>query len=276
MKQKIAIQGFEASFHEVAAHRFFGQGIDTVKCRTFQQVLDHLADGTAQKGVMAIENSVAGSILPNYARLRDSQLKIIGEVYLRIEMNFMALPGQRIADIGEMHSHPIAILQTHDFFREHPHILIVESPDTALSAREIAENRIEGRGALASREAAALFGLEILAAGVESNKRNFTRFLVLEKGAQQDDRTVTKASWSFRTAHASGSLAKALTVLGAHEINLTKIQSLPVLGEEWSYYFYADLEFADPKAYRRAKQAVQPHIYDLKILGEYLQGEKYL
>jgi prephenate dehydratase len=225
---------------------------------------------------MAIENSVAGSILPNYARLRNSHLKVIGEVYIRIEMNLMALPGQRIRDLKEVHSHPIAILQTAKFFRDHPRITIVESPDTAYSAKEIADLQIPQRGALASREAAELYGLEILAAGVETNKRNFTRFLALEKNAESSEENISKASWSFRTNHRSGSLAKALTILGEHDINLTKIQSLPVLGEEWKYYFYADLEFDDASAYHSARKKIKPYIFDLKILGEYQQGQKYL
>ena len=276
MNKKIAIQGIQASFHEVAAKTFCGSDAEIVGYLSFQKLFDALENDEAARGVLAIENSVAGSILPNYARLRDSNLRIIGEVFIRIEMNVMALPGQQITDLKELHSHPIALLQTAKFFREHPHITIVESADTALSAREISRNQIMGRAALASREAAGLYGLEILAAGVETNKRNFTRFLVLEKDSDQSDKQVSKASWSFRTTHESGSLAKALTILSEHGINLTKIQSLPVLGEEWKYYFYADLEFGVAAEYRKAKQRIEPYIYDLKILGEYKQGEKYL
>jgi prephenate dehydratase len=276
MADKIAIQGYRASFHEEAAIKFFVKTEELVECLSFQKLFDTLAVGEADVGVMAIENSVAGSILPNYARLRDSMLQIVGEVYLRIEMNFMALPGQRLEDIREVHSHPIAILQTHNFFREHPHILAVESDDTAYSALQIAKEGIRGRGALASKRAAELYGLEILQHGVETNKRNFTRFLILQPDYRVGMETINKASWSFRTAHKSGSLAKALTILGEHGVNLTKIQSLPVLGEEWKYYFYADLEFSDGDAYREVKKTIRPHIYDLKILGEYKQGEKYL
>ncbi|NIY18492.1 MAG: prephenate dehydratase, partial [Nitrospinaceae bacterium] len=172
-------QGGRASFHEQAARKFFGSEPDLMECMSFQQVFDALADGEADMAVMAIENSVAGSILPNYSRLRDSGYRITGEVYIRIEMHLLALPGQALSDIREVHSHPIAILQSHAFFRDHPHLLAVESDDTAQSAREIAEGGIRGRGALASREAAALYGLEILREGVETNKRNFTRFLVI-------------------------------------------------------------------------------------------------
>lgn len=276
MKPKIAIQGFGGSFHEEAAMKYFGTGIELVECLTFQDLFDAMALDRADMAVMAIENSVAGSILPNYARLRDSRLFIAGEVYLRIEMNLLTLPGQAIEDIREVHSHPIALLQCHQFFRDNPHLFAVESNDTALSASEIAEKQLAGRGALGSRRAAELYGLEVLRAGVETNKRNFTRFLVLDRHSPKEGATVSKASWSFRTAHLAGSLAKVLTLLGEHGINLTKIQSLPVLGEEWKYYFYADLEFDDAEAYREACRATRAYLYDLHILGEYKQGEKYL
>lgn len=275
--KKIAIQGFEASFHESAARKFFGNNITICECLTFQKLFDVMENQEADLAVMAIENSVAGSILPNYARLREAKLTVIGEVYIRISMNMMALPGQTIEDIVEVHSHPIALLQSHKFFRENPSIRIVESDDTALSAKIIAKEGIKGRGALASKAAAELYGLDIIAAGVETNKRNFTRFLVL---ANENDvvkiEKVNKASWSFRTAHLAGSLAKVLTILGDHNINLTKVQSLPVIGEEWKYYFYGDLEFDNLSDYEKAKEAVQPFVNELKILGEYEQGNKYL
>lgn len=276
LKDRIAIQGYRASFHEIAARKFFGSDADLMECHSFQGLFDALERDEANLGVMAIENSVAGSILPNYVRMRDSGLKIIGEVYIRIEMNLMALPGQSIDDLKEVHSHPIAILQTAAFFRSHPHITIVESPDTAFSARQIAHENRRNWGALASRAASETYGLEIIAAGVETNKRNFTRFMVLEKDSDQHVKNATKASWSFRTTHEAGSLANVLTILGKHKINLTKIQSLPVLGEEWKYYFHADLEFNDVEQYLTAKEEVVPFLNDLVILGEYPQGEKYL
>ncbi len=277
MKQKIAIQGYKASFHEVAAQKFFGEEIEIVECLTFPALFDAMNEEKADLGVMAIENSVAGSILPNYARLRDSDLEVVGEVYIRVEMNLMALPGETVESLKEVHSHPIALLQSARFFRSYPHIVIVESNDTALSAKNISENQVKGWGALASKQAAELYGLNILKAGVETNKRNFTRFLVLKRKADCKSMVfISKASWSFRTAHESGSLANALRVLGEHNINMTKIQSLPVLGEEWKYYFYADLEFEDQAKYESAKEKIQPYLYDLKILGEYKKGEKYL
>lgn len=276
MKKVIAIQGFEGSFHELAAKKYFGEEIDIIPCESFQSLFLEMEKGTVDYAVMAIENSVAGSILPNYARLRDSNWKIIGEIFLRIEMSLMALKGQKLEDILEVHSHPMALLQCSAFFKEHPHIKLIESTDTALSAQIINENQIMHRGALAGAHVAKLYNLEILAQGIESNKRNFTRFLVLDKKSLSHEISITKASWSFRANHNPGSLAKVLTILGAHDINLTKIQSLPVLGEEWKYFFYADLEFDNIENYKKAKKEIKPYLFNLEILGEYKQGEKLL
>ncbi len=280
MNKKIAIQGYKASFHEEAAHKFFEGEINTVECLTFERLFEHMRTKEVDLAIMAIENSVAGAILPNYARLRDSNLEIIGEVYLRIEMNIMALNGQSISDIKEVHSHPIALLQCSKYFKSYPHISVVESNDTALSAKQISEGNIIGRAAIASKKAAHLYNLNILAEGIETNKRNFTRFLVLQRNEDDfdllPDQPISKASWSFRSAHQPGSLAKILMILSDHKINLTKIQSLPVLGEEWSYFFYADLEFEDERKYNAAKLILDDHTLDLKILGEYHKGEKYL
>jgi prephenate dehydratase len=179
MKPKIAIQGFEASFHEIVAIQYFGADIETVECATFPKLFSVMENGQADYAVCAIENSLAGSILPNYAHLRNSNLEIIGEVYLRIEMNLMALPNQSIDQIEEIHSHPMALLQCQGFFENYPNIQLVESNDTALSAREIKEKHIKHRAAVASKRAAELFGLEIIAADIHDNKRNFTRFLIL-------------------------------------------------------------------------------------------------
>lgn len=276
----IAIQGFRASFHEIAAERFFGKGVKMLECDTFQALFRSMeSDGLADFAVMAIENSVAGSILPNYARLRESDLEIFGEVYLRIEMNLMALPGQSIEQINEVHSHPMALLQCQQFFREHDHIQLIESKDTALSAEEIAEGQIMGRGAIASEAAAKLYGLEIIAPGIETNKRNFTRFLVLKRIGQPapfDLQVPDKASLSFRALHRPGSLSAALSAMAMFGMNLTKIQSLPVLGEEWQYYMYCDLEFEDYSLFQEMLQVLRPLTNDLKILGEYKQGQKYL
>lgn len=280
MKIKVAIQGFQASFHEIAAFKFFGSDIETIECDTFQALFESMEEnGGADYAIMAIENSVAGSILPNYARLRDSNLEIFGEVYLRIEMNLMALKGQSIEDIQEVHSHPMALLQCQQFFREHSHIQLVESKDTALSAEEIKIHHIKGRGALGSERAAEIYGLEILGKSIETNKRNFTRFLALKRIEDQAYGNLPKpdkASLSFRTSHQPGSLATALATMAKYGINLSKIQSLPVLGEEWQYYMYADLEFDKIEDYHQMMIELQAITSDLKVLGEYKQGEKYL
>lgn len=277
---KIAIQGFKASFHEIAAFKYFGKEIETIECESFQELFDSMdKNGAADYAVMAIENSVAGSILPNYARLRNNGLEIFGEVYLRIQMNLMTLPGETIESIKEVHSHPMALLQVQQFFRQHPHIRLVESKDTALSAIKIAEQKIEGRGAIASIQVAQDFGLEIIAEGIETNKRNYTRFLLLKRRGAKAPKELgafNKASLSFRALHRPGSLSAALSAMAMFGMNLTKIQSLPVLGEEWEYYMYADLEFDDYESYQEMLEVLKPLTNDLVILGVYAQGEKYL
>lgn len=278
MKPKIAIQGFEASFHEITALQFFGNEIETVECATFHKLFDVMEKGEADFAVCAIENSLAGSILPNYAHLRNSNLEIVGEVYLRIEMNLMALPNQTIEQIEEIHSHPMALLQCQGFFENYPQIQLVESNDTALSAKEIKEKHIKHRAAVASKRAAELYDLEIIAADIHDNKRNFTRFLVLSRPSITNHQppNINKSSISFRAHHTAGSLAKVLTIIGNHNINLTKIQSLPVVGEEWQYYMYADLEFDDADEYKKMLIEIEPLTKELKILGEYTQGNKIL
>ncbi|HRH57779.1 MAG TPA: prephenate dehydratase [Chitinophagales bacterium] len=278
MKPKIAIQGFEASFHEITALQFFGNEIETVECATFHKLFDVMEKGEADFAVCAIENSLAGSILPNYAHLRNSNLEIVGEVYLRIEMNLMALPNQTIEQIEEIHSHPMALLQCQGFFENYPQIQLVESNDTALSAKEIKEKHIKHRAAVASKRAAELYDLEIIAADIHDNKRNFTRFLILCQPSTVESQrsTINKSSISFRAHHTAGSLAKVLTIIGNHNINLTKIQSLPVVGEEWQYYMYADLEFDDADEYKKMLIEIEPLTKELKILGEYMQGNKIL
>lgn len=279
MKEKVAIQGFKASFHEIAAYTYFGKDIETIECDSFQALFDAMdVDGAADTAVMAIENSVAGSILPNYARLREANLSIVGEVYLRIEMNLMALKGESIASLKEVHSHPMANLQCQQFFKQYPHIQLVESKDTALSAIEIVENNIPHRGALGSKLIAETFGLDVLAAGIETNKRNYTRFLILKrtKDLATTQEVPNKASLSFRALHRPGSLSAALSAMAMFSMNLTKIQSLPVLGEEWRYYMYADIEFDNYEDYQEMLKVLLPLTSDLKILGEYVQGQKCL
>jgi prephenate dehydratase len=274
MNKRVAIQGALASFHETAALEFFGEEIEIVECATFPQLFNVMKTGEADYAVCAFENAIAGSILPNYARLRNTNLEIFGEVYLCIEMNLMALAGQTIDQIEEIHSHPMAFLQCEDFLSEHPNIQLVESSDTASSAKDIKENHIKHRAAIASKRAAEVFDLEIIAPDIHDNKRNFTRFLALRRRNGDLVKGINKASISFRSNHLPGSLAKILTKIGEHGVNLNKIQSLPVIGEEWKYFFYVDLRFEEFADYRKMMDEIEPLTSELKILGEYQQGAK--
>jgi prephenate dehydratase len=274
MNKQVAIQGIQASFHDTAAVQFFGEIIQPLECVTFPQVFKSVNSGEADYAVCAFENSLAGAILPNYALLRNSNLEIFGEVYLDIEMNLMALHGQTIENIEEIHSHPMAILQCRNFLDKYPQIKLVESRDTASSAKEIRDNNLKNRAAIAGRHASEVFGLDIIATDIHDNKRNFTRFLALRRRQGEVVKGIDKSSLSFRANHTAGSLAKILTIIGDYGVNLNKIQSLPVIGEEWKYYFYVDLRFENFAEYRKMLEEIEPLTRDLKILGEYRQGEK--
>jgi prephenate dehydratase len=279
---KVAIQGGAGAFHEMAAAKFFeGTGIEINPCETFDTVFIDLATGKSDCGIVAIENSVAGSILPNYALLRRSGLKIAGEVFLRIKQNLMALPGESIENIREIHSHPVAIQQCSVFLDDFRHrgVKIVETSDTALSAKWIRDHKLNGIGALASSLAAKIYNLEILAEEVEADRNNFTRFLMVtgsEKiiGFQnRNNQKADKASMCFSLPHEVGSLSQILSVLAFYNINLTKIQSLPIVGKTWEYLFHIDLVFNDYQRYRQALSAIGPLTDQLEIFGEYKQGE---
>jgi prephenate dehydratase len=278
---RVAIQGGYGSFHEIAARKYFKDSDpEIVPCDTFIDLFESIESGKADSAVVAIENSVAGSLIPNYALLSRSQVKVTGEVYLRIVQNLVALPGQKLEEINEIHSHPMAILQCHDFLvpLRKRGVKVIESIDTALSAKWIKENERMGVGALASDLAADIYGMEVLAGSVESNKRNFTRFLIVEPGKDMKDETATdennKASICFTLSHNVGSLSQVLSVLAYYKINLSKIQSLPVVGKEWEYFFYLDILFDDISMYKKALSAVQPLIDQLQILGEYKSGRR--
>lgn len=281
-KLKVAIQGFEGAFHDMAARQFFAsQSIDIIPCHTFKESFDSIKEGKSDVAVVAIENSLGGSLLPNYSLLQNSKLWIRGELYLRIEQNIMALPGQQLDDIKEIHSHPMAIIQCDEFlepFRKKA-VKIVDSTDTALSAKWIANNKLKGYAALASKLAAELYGLEILQKGIETNKRNFTRFLALTltNGSShiaefKNLPTPDKASVCFSLPHKTGSLSQILSVLAFYSVNLTKIQSAPIIGKEWEYFFYVDLIFDDYNRYKQSLEAISPLIDQLQILGEYPSG----
>ena len=274
MDRKIAIQGVKGCFHEQAARLFYeGLGCSSpeiVECAEFDDLYKSLSSGQAQAAVMAIENTVSGGLLPNFELLRKYDRKIKGEVFLRIQQNLMALPGQKIDDIKEVRTHYMAINQTREFFKDYPWIRLVESEDTAKSAADVAQNNLLGVGAVASELAADLYNLEVLAHSIETYKQNFTRFLILDDGLQVDKAQVNKASWCFTLDHKPGSLAHVLTILSFYDMNLTRIQSLPIPGQEWQYFFYVDIKFEDYLRYEQALSAVRPLMEDLNILGEYI------
>ena len=272
--KKVAIQGVKGCFHEQAARLFYEQseGVvpDICECSTFDGLYSSVEAGDADAAVMAIENTVSGGLLPNFELLRRYDRKIKGEVFLRIQQNLMALPGQTIEDIKEVRTHYMAINQTREFFKNYPWIRLVESEDTAKSAAEVAAEGLMGVGAVASTLAAELYGLEVLAESIETYKQNFTRFLILDDSIQVDKSKVNKSSMCFTLSHTPGSLAHVLTILSFYGMNLTRIQSLPIPGQEWQYFFYVDIKFQDSLRYEQALAAVRPLMEDLNILGEYV------
>lgn len=274
--KRIAIQGGFGAFHEIAAHHYFeNEDIEIVPRNTFKDLFKALKNGQVDYGITAIENSIAGSILPNYTLLQETRMEIVGEIFLRIRQNLVAMPGQTIHDIREVRSHPMAILQCQHFFDDHPGILLIDSMDTALSAKEIADNRIMGAGAISSTQAAAKYNLAVIAKGIETNKMNYTRFLILKgrNGDQQADLNANKASLSFALAHKIGGLSKVLSILSFYEINLAKVQSMPIVGKDWEYQFFIDVEIDNYIHYQQAIEAIKPFTQDLMIMGEYIKGK---
>ena len=273
MSKRIAIQGVKGCFHEQAARLFYeehGHVVpQIVECLTFDGLYESMNAGNADATVMAIENTVSGGLLPNFELLRKYDHKIKGEVFLRIQQNLMAMPGQKIEDIREVRTHYMAINQTREFFKNYPWIRLVESEDTAKSAAEVAAEGLMGVGAVASTLAADLYGLEILAESIETYKQNFTRFLILDDSLEVDRQKIDKSSMCFTLSHTPGSLAHVLTILSFYGMNLTRIQSLPIPGQEWQYFFYVDIKFDDYVRYEQALAAVRPLMEDLRILGEY-------
>jgi prephenate dehydratase len=269
----VAIQGYRGCFHEQAARDFYsarGEEVAIEECPTFESLFKALEEGRASSIVMAIENTISGGLLPNFELLRANPYKIKGEVYIPIHQNLMAIPGQRLEDIKEVRTHYMAINQTRRFFEKNcPWIKMVESEDTAKSAIDIAREGILGVGAVASELAAKENGLEILARGIETYKQNFTRFLILDDQITIPRSITDKASLCFTLPHKPGSLAQVLTILSFYDMNLTRIQSLPIPGKEWQYFFYADIKFSSYSRYRQALKAARPLMADLYILGEY-------
>ena len=271
--RRVAIQGYSGCFHEQAARIFYekfdGSTPEIVECATFDDLYGAMDAGKADAAIMAIENTVSGGLLPNFELLRKFNIKIKGEVFLRIQQNLMALPGQKIEDIKEVRTHYMAINQTRPFFQSCPWIRLVESEDTAKSAADIARENLHGVGAVASLLAADLYGLEVLRESIETYKQNFTRFLILDDRITIPKEKVNKVSLCFTLPHKAGSLAQVLTILSFYDMNLTRIQSLPIPGKTWQYFFYADIKFDNYLRYSQAISAVRPLMEDLNILGEY-------
>lgn len=276
--KKVAIQGGLGAYHGIAAENYFGEKVEIVPCSTFKDIFTSIENDPEIIGIMAIENTIAGSLLPNYDLLKNSEFPIAGEYKQRISHCLAVLPGQTIHDIREIQSHPIALMQCKEFMNKLPNIRIVEHEDTALAARDIAKNQTKGIAAICSTKAAEIYGLEILAKGIETNTHNFTRFLVFAQpwlvDTLQKDEVVNKASIVFTTSHTEGSLSHVLSVFSFYNINLTKIQSLPIIGHEWEYQFYVDLKFSDKSRFRQSLNAIKPLINELQILGEYVDGRQ--
>lgn len=277
--KRITIQGVSGCYHDAAAHLYFPEeNVETIPCSTFPLMFDALASDASLLGIVAIENTIAGSLLQNHELLRQSSLRIIGELKMRISHVLCALPGQTVESLTEVNSHPMALMQCEQYLRHHPNLKIVEHFDTAGSAKEIAEGNLMGHAAVCGEYAANLYGLEILAKGIETNKRNFTRFLILadplvagECGPRESE--INKASIVFTLPHTNGALSKILTILSFYDINLSKIQSTPIVGREWEYRFYVDLTFDSLVRYRQAIEAVRPLCRDLSVLGEYSEAK---
>ena len=277
--KKITIQGVAGCFHDAAAHLYFeGEEVETVPCESFPAMFDTLSSDSSLLGIMAVENTIAGPLLQNHELLRQSTLKVIGELKMRISHVLCALPGQEIDRLTEVNSHPMALMQCEQYLRRHPNLKIVERFDTAGSAEEIARDNLVGHAAVCGEYAAGLYGLDILERGIETNKRNFTRFLILADALTAGEigpggQDIDKASIVFTLPHTQGALSKILTILSFYDINLSKIQSTPIVGREWEYRFYVDLTFDSLLRLHQAINAVRPLIRDLSILGEYSEAK---
>ncbi len=274
MIKSVAIQGVKGSFHHIVSQQYFDNQISTKECLTFDKVVDSLVNEECDAAIMAIENSIAGSIIPNYALIDNYHLHIVGEKYLDIQHNFMVLPGQNIQDIKEVYSHPMALLQCKEFFRRYPHIKLVEDKDTAEVAQRIHKGQLKSIGAVASVLAAKIFELDILATSIQTIKNNETRFVIVKRtNSEISESKINKASLKFELSSKRGSLATILNVMSDCKLNLTKIQSLPKIDTPWFYAFFADVTFEDYKDYNKAKSIMKIMAQDFKVLGEYKNGK---
>ncbi len=271
---KVSIQGIKGAFHQQAAEDFFEAKVEILPKSTFSDLVDSVVEDHAPFGIMAIENTISGTIHNNLNLIRQSGLKIIGEVYLRIEQNLAVFPGTRIEDLKQVESHYMAINQCREFFKKFPQIKLIESEDTASSLKKVAEEQLLHTGAIGSKLAAQEYGLEIIEKSIETNKKNYTRFLILSKTDVEDAKGINKASLAIMLPHARGSLAKVLSIIDYNDINLSKIESLPILGEPWHYLFYIDLHFSSDQQFQKVLKAIQPFTDAIEILGVYPYGQK--
>ncbi|HRN17265.1 MAG TPA: prephenate dehydratase domain-containing protein, partial [Xylanibacter oryzae] len=266
-------------FHDIAAHQYFeGEQIQLICCSTFEEVFDQIRQDPTVIGMVAIENTIAGSLLHNYELLRDSGTTVVGEHKLHISHSICCLPEDSWETVKEVHSHPVALMQCRDFLDRHPNIKVVEGIDTAGAAKYIKENNCSGWAAICNASAAKLYGLKVLEESIEDNKHNFTRFLVVCNPSKADFlrplEKADKASMVFALPHEEGSLSQVLSIMSFYKINLTKIQSLPIIGHEWEYLFYVDVTYGNLTRYRQSIDAITPLTKSLKILGEYQDGKQ--
>lgn len=269
----IGIQGIKGSYHHQAAIEYFHRDVEIDECMSFDELVHHLLEGKSQQIVMALENSIVGSIIPNYALIDKYELKIVGEIYINIHHHLMCLDGQNIEDISEVHSHPMALLQCKEFFRQYPHIRLVEDSDTAETARRISQGKLKGIAAIASKVAADMYGLKVLSSQIQTVETNMTRFVILRNDDYQVPKEeVNKASLKFELSHKRGSLASVLNVMSDCRMNLTKIQSLPKAETPWKYSFFVAMTFENYENYEKAKTILGIMCEHFKVLGEYKNG----
>ncbi|MBP1223448.1 prephenate dehydratase [Flavobacterium sp. 1355] len=277
MTTKIAIQGIKGSFHHQVVKEYFSENVVIDECLSFEELIDSLISGKSDQAVMAIENSIAGPIIPNYALIDKNNLHIIGEHYLSIHQNLMTLKGQKIEDIKEVHSHPMALLQCMDFLKQYPNIKLVEDKDTAETARRIQEKQLTGIAAIASRTASEMYDLEIIAPEIQTIKNNMTRFVIIKKqNSFLPESEINRASIKFELDHKRGSLAAVLNVMSDCKLNLTKIQSLPKIETPWKYSFFVDVTFEKYEDFAKAKTLLNIMAEYFKVLGEYKNTKPYI
>ena len=269
MKKNIGIQGIKGSFHHIVANNYFEENINLIEYLSFEELILNLFNDKIDYAIMAIENSTAGSIIPNYALIDEYGVNIVGEYYLQISHNLIALKGQSIEDIKEVQSHPMALLQCRDFFKDNADIVLIEDKDTAQVAKKISENKIKGLGAIASDLASKIYGLDIINSNIQTIKKNQTRFVILQKKDSTKNLNFNKASVKFELDHKRGSLAAILNVLSDCKLNLTKIQSMPKIQTPWRYSFFVDVTFDKLEDYFKAKSIIEIMAKDFKVLGEY-------